>query len=97
MSHPLIAGIFRCVCTHPIDPMGSHLLCCVDGNGRIGTHDVVHDTFVGFHVKWKQLHVLPSNTFNSSCWRVNIVLTKDGICTLVNVVIANLTRVDLFP
>jgi hypothetical protein len=33
--------------------------------------------------------------FKSSYWRVNIVLTKDGICTLINVVIANLKQADL--
>jgi hypothetical protein len=46
----------RCVCMHPIDPMGIHLLCCAHGNERIGTHDVICDTFAtiardaGFHV-----------------------------------------------
>jgi hypothetical protein len=32
--------------------------------------------------------------FNSSHPRINIVFTKDGICTLVDVVIANPTQVD---
>jgi hypothetical protein len=81
--------------------MGIHLLCCTHGNERIGTHNVVHDTFaaiarnVGFHVGRKQLHALPSTTFNSSCQQIDIVLTKDGIYTLTDVVIANPTRADL--
>jgi hypothetical protein len=76
--------------------MGIHLLCCVHGNERIGTHDAIHDTFatiarnVGFHMGQKQLLTLPSTTFNSSRRQINIVLTKDGIFTLVDIVIANL-------
>jgi hypothetical protein len=35
--------------------------------------------------------------FNSSREEVNIVLTKDEIHTLTNVVIVNPTRTDLFP
>jgi hypothetical protein len=78
--------------------MGIHLLHCAHGNEHIGTHDVVHDTFGGCHARRKQILVFPSNKFNSSHSQVNIVLTKDGICTLVNVVIVNLTQVDLlFP
>ncbi len=74
LFHPSIVSIFQCMCTYPINPMGIHLLCCVHGNKHIKTHDVVHNTFanivwdVGFHVGWKQLHVLFSNTFNSSYW-----------------------------
>jgi hypothetical protein len=52
--------------------MGIHFLRCFHGNERIGTHDAVHDTFativqdVGFHMGREQLHVFPSNMFNSS-------------------------------
>jgi hypothetical protein len=35
--------------------------------------------------------------FNYSCPRIDIVRTKDGICTLVDIVIVNPTRVDLLP
>jgi hypothetical protein len=41
------------------------------------------------------LHVLPSSTFNSFHWWINIVLTKDGIHTLADIVIADPTQVDL--
>jgi hypothetical protein len=34
--------------------------------------------------------------FNSFRWQVVIVFTKDGISTLVNIVIANPTRANLF-
>jgi hypothetical protein len=36
-----------------------------------------------------------STMFHSSCWRVDIVFTKDNICTLANVVIINSTRTNL--
>jgi hypothetical protein len=45
LPHPLIASIPRCVCTHPIDPMGIHPLHCAHGNERIRTHDTICDTF----------------------------------------------------
>ncbi len=35
LPHPLIASILRCVCTHPIDLMGMHLLRCVHGKTNL--------------------------------------------------------------
>jgi hypothetical protein len=101
--HPLIVGIHQCMCIHLIDFMGIHLLRYAHGNEHIKTHDVIHDTFAtivwgaNFHVGQEQLHTLPSTTFNFSHWRVDIVLTKDGIYTLTNVVIVDLMWVDLLP
>jgi len=98
LPHPSIAGILQCVCTHPISPMGIHFLCCAHG-----AHDVIHDTFAAivwdasFHVEQEQLHVLLSTTFNSFCRRIDIVLTKESIRTLVNIVIIDLTQVNLLP
>jgi hypothetical protein len=83
--------------------MGIHILRCVHGNKRIRTHDAICGTFttiardVVFHMGQEQLHALPSTTFNSFCWWVNIVLTKDGICTLAHIVIVDPTRMDLLP
>jgi hypothetical protein len=83
--------------------MGIHLLHCVHGNDRTRTYDANCDTFVaivqdvGFHVGWKQLHAFPSNMFNSSRWWVDIVFIKNGIRTLVDIVITNLTQANLFP
>jgi hypothetical protein len=45
---------------------------------------------------WEQLHVFPSTTFNSFHLRVDIVLIKDGICTLVNIVIVDPMQANLF-
>jgi hypothetical protein len=77
--------------------MGIHFLHCVHGNEHTGTHDAIHDTFVGiardvgFHVGQKLLHAIPSATFNSFRQRVNLVLTKNDIRTLADIVIANPT------
>jgi hypothetical protein len=57
LSHPSIAGIFQCVCTHPIDPMGIHLLHCAHSKEHTKTHDAIRNTFVAimrdvdFHMK----------------------------------------------
>ncbi len=89
------------MCTHLIDPMGIHFLCCAYGIKHMKTHDVVHNTFVAimwnvsFHMGWEQLHALPSATLNYFHQQVNIVLTKNEICTLVDVVIANPMNVNL--
>jgi hypothetical protein len=69
----------------------------------MGTHDVVCDTFVAitqnvnFHLRQEQLHALLSTMFNSSYQEVDIVLTKDGICILINIVIVDPTQMDLLP
>jgi len=97
LPHLSIVNILWCMCTHPIDATSVHLLRCTHNNEHTGTHDVIHDTFVviakdvDFHVGWKQLHTLPSTTFHSFHQEVGIVFTKDGICTLVDVVITNPT------
>jgi len=83
--------------------MGIHLLCYAHGNECMGTHDAIHNTFVpivqdvGLYVGHEQVHALLSTMLDSSCWWINIVLTKDGICTLANIVIANAMFVDLPP
>jgi hypothetical protein len=81
--------------------MGIHLLHCTHGNEHTGTHDAIQDIFasiaqnVSFHVGWKQSHVLPLIMFNFSHQQINVVLIKNGVCTLANVVIANIMHVDL--
>ncbi len=103
LPHFSIIGIPWCVCTHPIDLMGIHFLRCAHRNECMGTHEVVYDTFVaiawdvGFHVGQKKLHALLLGTFNSSHQQIDIVLTKDGIRTLVDIVIVNPTCVIYFP
>jgi hypothetical protein len=103
LPHPLIVHIFRCICTHPINPMGTHFLLCVHSNEHAGTHDAIHNTIVtitwnvGFHMGREQLHALPTTTFNSFHQWVDIMPTKDDIRTLVNIVIVNPTWTNLLP
>jgi hypothetical protein len=79
----------------------STFLRCTHGNEHMGTHDAIHDTFaaitwnVDFHVKQEQLHMFPSTTFHSSHRWVDIVLTKDGIRILIDVVIIDPRWMDL--
>jgi hypothetical protein len=62
------------------------------------THDVICDTIVaivqhvGFHMGQKQLEAFPLTTLNYFCWQIDIVLTKDGICTLIDVVLSLSTQ-----
>jgi hypothetical protein len=76
------------MCVHTSHwPYGYPPLHCHHGNKRTRTHDVICKTFatiardVGFHVGWEQLHAFPLTTFNSSCRWINIVFTKDDICS----------------
>jgi hypothetical protein len=77
--------------------MGIYLLRCAHDNECIGTHDAIHNLFatnawdVSFHVGQEQLHAFPSTTFNSSRQRVNIVLTKNGIRTLIDIITTDST------
>jgi hypothetical protein len=48
-----------------------------------------------FNVSWKQTHVLPPPTLQSSCHWIDIVLLIDGIHTLANVVITDPIWIDL--
>jgi hypothetical protein len=103
LPYPSIVNKPWCVCTHPINPMGIHLLHCAHGNEHIGTHDVIHNIFatiawnVGFHVGQQQLHAFFSTTFNSFRRWIDIMLIKYGICTLANVVITDPTWIYLLP
>jgi hypothetical protein len=77
--------------------MDIHFLHCVHGNNRKKTHDVVHDTFAllctMLAFMWDENNYMhfPSNMFNSSRRQVNIVPIKDGIHTLINIVIVDPT------
>jgi hypothetical protein len=91
-----------CVCTHPINLMGIHLLCCTHDNKHTRTHDIVHNTFAtfawdaSFHVGQEQLHVDHLIKFKSSYCQVGIVFTKDGFHTLIDIVICDPMSSELF-
>jgi len=81
--------------------MGIHLLHYTHGGERTASHDVVQDAFMSivkymaFHVLREQTHIFSPPSFQSSCLRVDIVLSIDGIGTLTNVVIVDPTQVDM--
>jgi hypothetical protein len=45
----------------------------------------------------EKIHAFPSNFFNPFCRWVNIVFTKDGIRTLIDVVIVNPMWTNFLP
>jgi hypothetical protein len=59
LPHLSIVSILWCMCTHPINLMGIHLLHCYHGNECTCIHDAICDTFatitwnVNFHVGQK--------------------------------------------
>jgi hypothetical protein len=69
----------------------------------MGTHNAIYNTFVAiaqnvnFHLGQEQLHAFFSTMFNSTYQQVDIVLTKDDIRILVNIVIVDPTQMDLLP
>jgi len=80
--------------------MGIHLLHYAHGNVQTRTYDAIHNIFVtiaqgaNIHMGQEQLYVLPLAMFNSF---INVMIIKDGIHTLVDVIIVDPTGVDLFP
>jgi hypothetical protein len=83
--------------------VGIHFWHYAHDNECIRTHDAICDNFViiawdvNFHVGWEQLYALFLNMFNSFYQWVDIVHTKDGINTLVDVVVIDPTQANLFP
>jgi hypothetical protein len=59
------------------------------------SHDVVRDVFTSivrdarFHVLREQTHVLSPFALQSSRHQIDILLSIDGVCTLVDVVIVD--------
>jgi hypothetical protein len=53
------------------------------------------EMLTSMYVGQKQLQAFPSTTFNSYHRQVDIVLTKDGISTLANIVIVDPTHANL--
>jgi hypothetical protein len=64
-----IVGILKCMCTHPIDLMGDHLLHCAHNNKCIRTYDAIHDNFVAICMRcW-----LPHGMRTTTCVSFNHV------------------------
>jgi hypothetical protein len=101
LPHPLILSLTHYICGELLDPLGINLLRCGHGGERTASHDDVRDAFASivrnarFHVLWEQTHILPLPFFQSSRQRINIILLVDGICILVDVIIADPIQADL--
>jgi hypothetical protein len=92
LPYPSITCLLGCVCTHPIDPLGIHLLWCSHGLNALGHITQFLTSWhpfkeVGFHVVQEQLHILPSTMLQTSKQCVNIVLFKYEVQTLVDIFI----------
>jgi len=101
LPHMLTFGLSHYIYGQPLDLMGIHLFCCTHGGEKMTSHNIIWHAFVsimkdvGFHGVHEQTHILLLLTIQSSCQRVDIVLSVDGIRMLANVIIDNLTQVNL--
>jgi len=109
LPHSLITSILWCVCTHPStlwvstfyimlmatstqEPMMKFTIPLLSLRKMLASiWDENND------MRFEQLHALPSTMFNYSRWWIDIVLTKNGIHTLANVIIVDPTQAYLFP
>jgi hypothetical protein len=78
--HPLVPSLLHGVWTHPINPLGIHLLECAHDNEHTWPHDAIQDVValitweVNFQVVHEQLHMFPSFAQPIVYWRVNIMI-----------------------
>ncbi len=100
LPHPTTCGLFRCICNHAINLIGIHIFCCVNGGEHTTTHDVIQDFFasiakdVGLHVNAQTNTCSFDTIFPIIMVTSGYCVTVDGICTLVNIVITNLTHAN---
>jgi len=77
--------------------LSTHLLWCLCRNERIITHDTFQDTIPtivlesGTHVQREVSHLF----FRYTQWWMDILITKDGFWTLMDVIIANSIRTNM--
>jgi hypothetical protein len=77
--HPLVPSLLHGACTHPIEPLGIHLLECAHDNEHTWTHDAMRDVValiaweVSFQVVCEQLHMFLSFAQPTFHWCVNIM------------------------
>jgi hypothetical protein len=76
LSHPLIAGIPRCMCTHLINVTNVYLLCCIHGNERTSTHDAICDVFTAI-ARDVNLHVQRNTTTCASFNHIPLILSMN--------------------
>ena len=94
--HPCMAMYAACPCGHPLDPPGTHLLCCDRGGERSSSHDSMRDAVYHIiresrqHVHSERTCFLPSSAPEGRGGRVNIVISDAAVGhTLVDIVVAD--------
>jgi hypothetical protein len=93
----MVPHFSRCQCGHTINDLGIHLLHCTCKSECTIAHDTLWNIVAtimsksGVHKQREVSHLFPCHTWK---W-MDIVISKDGFWTLVDVVIVNLTCIDL--
>ncbi len=95
LHHSLTLRVIHWICGQPLHLVRTHLFYCSHGAEWIASHDTIQNAFASivknarFHVSCEQTHVLPPPSLQFSCRQVDIVLSTNGIHTLVDVVIVD--------
>ncbi len=93
----MVAHLLRCQCGHTMNDLGIHLLFYPCESECIVIHDTLQDTIAtialesGAHIQKEVFHLFLCYTWG----QMDIVITRDGFQTLVDIVIANSTRTNL--
>ncbi|CAM6103962.1 unnamed protein product [Calypogeia fissa] len=102
LPHPGLLGLQpSCVCGHPLDPIGTHILRCGHGSERTATHDDLRDVLAaiardaGYHVSTEQTHVLSAVDGILDTRRADIVFLRAGVRALADVVVADPTGASM--
>ncbi|CAM6092536.1 unnamed protein product [Calypogeia fissa] len=95
LPHPGLLRQSSCVCGHPLDLVGTHILRCSHGSERTSTHHDIWDVLAaiaqdtGYHVTTEQTHVLLTVDGIPDRRHANIVFSQAGVGALVDVVVAD--------
>ncbi len=95
-GYPLIC-VHTSHCPYGYPLLIMHLCQWTHGNPCSSWYLCHHCTKFYLPCGWEQLHALPSTTFNSFHQQIDIVLTKDDICTIFDIIIINPTGTYLLP
>jgi hypothetical protein len=97
LPHPMVAHLSWCQCGHTIDDLHIHLFWCPCESEDTTTHDTLQDIITTIvlesasHVQMEVSHLFPHPIRR----RMNILITKDGFQTLMDVAIVDLAHIDM--
>lgn len=97
----LVFGLIYCICGPPLDPTRTHLFRCSHGWEWITSHNAIRDVFASimrnarFHVSCEQINVLLPPSVQFPWGWVDIMLSIDGTCIWVDMVIADPIQANL--